>query len=81
MAVMSEITCSRCGEARPPMQRLPFPGEMGAEVHRLVCGPCWKAWLSAQVNLINEHRYVMTNPDHRAILNRQMREFLGLAES
>jgi Fe-S cluster biosynthesis and repair protein YggX len=75
---MSEITCSKCGGAQPAMPRLPFPGELGALVQQKVCAVCWKAWLSAQVNLINEHRYVMTNPDHRAILNKQMREFLGL---
>jgi Fe-S cluster biosynthesis and repair protein YggX len=63
------------------MPQLPFPGDLGARVHDSVCAPCWREWLGVQVNLINENRFVMTNPDHRAVLTRQMLEFLELPET
>ena len=75
---MSQFTCSRCQESTTPMPQPPFPGDLARLVHENVCAACWKAWLQAQVNLINEHRYVMTNPDHRGKLNAEMRAFLSL---
>jgi Fe-S cluster biosynthesis and repair protein YggX len=76
---MEPITCSRCKKTTERMPALPFPGDLGARVQAHVCAPCWKEWLSLQVNIINENRYVMTNAEHRAILTRQMLEFLELS--
>ena len=78
---MTGFTCTRCKESTQPMPAPPFPGGLAKVVHENICAPCWKAWLQAQVNLINEHRFVMTNPEHRAHLNGQMKEFLSLPES
>ena len=75
---MSQITCSRCKQSVDPMPGLPFPGEMGERVQRNVCATCWREWLQAQVNLINEQRLTMVNADHRAMLTAQMKIFLGL---
>ena len=75
---MSQFTCSRCKKSTTPMARPPFPGDLALVVQEHACADCWKGWLQAQVNLINEQRYVMTNPDHRAKLNAEMRVFLGL---
>ena len=77
---MPQITCSRCREDKELMSEPPFPGDLAHTVQKHVCAECWRAWLQAQVNLINEHRYVMTNADHRALLNGHMRVFLGLPE-
>ena len=76
---MNSINCSRCKKTTEMMPALPFPGDLGARVQTCVCAPCWKEWLSLQVNIINENRYVMVNAEHRAILTKQMLEFLELS--
>jgi Fe-S cluster biosynthesis and repair protein YggX len=58
----------------------PFPGELGETVRRQVCAPCWKEWLGAQVNIINEHRLSMLKPEHRSMLTAQMRAYLSLPD-
>ena len=75
---MNEITCSRCGQTTAPMPRIPFPGELGQTVHQQVCAVCWKEWLGAQVNMINEYKLSMVDPEHRAALTEQMKQFLEL---
>ena len=75
---MQEITCSRCNRNTAPMPRVPFPGELGQKVHQQVCDVCWKEWLGAQVNMINEYRLSMVDPEHRAALTEQMKQFLQL---
>ncbi len=77
---MTEITCSHCHQATAPMPRQPFPGELGQTVHEQVCGTCWKEWLGAQVNIINEYKLSMVDPEHRAALTKQMKEFLDLKD-
>lgn len=77
---MTQITCSRCRENKDLMPEPPFPGDLALIVQRHVCAECWRGWLQAQVNLINENHYVMTDPDHRAQLNKQMRVFLSLPD-
>ena len=77
---MTQVTCSRCRESKELMSEPPFPGDLALIVQQHVCGECWRGWLEAQVNLINEHHYIMTNPEHRAQLNSHMREFLSLPD-
>ncbi|MFQ5669963.1 MAG: Fe(2+)-trafficking protein [Acidobacteriota bacterium] len=75
---MPAFTCSRCQKTAGAMDSLPFPGDLGLEVQQQVCAVCWKEWLGVQVNLINEHRFTMVNPQHREFLTVQMKEFLNL---
>ena len=77
---MSDFTCTRCHKITESMPQPPFPGAAGARVQEQVCAPCWKEWLGAQVNIINEHRLTMINAEHRARLNREMKEFLNLSD-
>ena len=77
---MTEITCSRCNQTTAPMTRQPFPGEVGQKVHGQVCATCWKEWLGAQVNIINEYKLIMVDPEQRAALTKQMTEFLELKD-
>jgi Fe-S cluster biosynthesis and repair protein YggX len=77
---MPEITCSKCGKATEAMPRLPFPGELALRIQQQVCPPCWKEWLGAQVNMINEYKLSMVDPEHRAALTKQMKTFLNLKD-
>ena len=72
------ITCSRCAKSVEAMPRPPFPGPLAVEIQNRVCAACWKEWLGAQVNLINEYKLSTIDPSHREALNTQMRTFLNL---
>lgn len=75
---MSDIECARCGNTAPPLDRPPFPGELGRRVHERTCRSCFREWLDAQVILINEHRLDGADPKHVDTLMDQMRTFLNL---
>ena len=48
---------------------------------RNTCKTCWAAWLGQQVILINEQRLSPVDPEHFALLLREMGLFLRLPES
>lgn len=75
---MPEVTCVRCGEARPALEQPPMPGAYGEIVKEQVCGPCWREWQAAQINVINHYRLRPHVPADRKELYRHMREFLNL---
>ena len=74
------ITCSKCAKTTEAMVRPPFPGPMAADIQSRVCPACWKEWLGAQVNLINEYKLSTIDPSHREALNSQMRTVLNLKD-
>jgi Fe-S cluster biosynthesis and repair protein YggX len=72
------IRCARCGREAPPMTAAPYPGALGAELGRRVCGDCWAEWQQVEVMVINELKLNFMDPRSQDILVQQMREFLGL---
>ena len=54
----------------------PWPGELGKRVFEHVGKPAWQRWLAHQTMLINENRLSPLNPQHRAMLEQEMRKFL-----
>lgn len=77
---MTNVQCSRCGSAAPELERVPLPGEVGRLIHEQTCQACWKAWLEAQVILMNEHRLSPGDPAHYERLVGEMKTFLALRE-
>ena len=77
---MADVQCSRCGSTAPELERAPLPGEVGRLVHEQTCQSCWKAWLGAQVILMNENRLSPGNPEHYDLLVREMTTFLNLKD-
>ena len=75
---MAEVQCSRCGSTAEGLERAPLPGEVGRMVFEQTCGECWKAWLAAQVILMNEHRLSPGDPAHYERLVTEMQTFLAL---
>lgn len=55
---------------------VPWPGEAGKRVYANIGKPAWGAWLAHQTMLINEMRLSPMNPEHRALLEREMLKFL-----
>lgn len=73
---MSDITCTRCGATRAGLDRVPFPGEIGARIQREICADCWSQWLRQQTMLINHYGLNLMDPQARAFLTRNMEGFL-----
>jgi Fe-S cluster biosynthesis and repair protein YggX len=55
---------------------VPWPGELGKRVYGNIGKQAWAAWLAHQTMLINENRLSPMNPEHRAMLEREMEKFL-----
>jgi len=55
---------------------VPWPGETGKRVYGHIGRAAWAAWLAHQTMLINENRLSPMNPEHRAMLEREMLKFL-----
>ena len=60
------MNCSRCREAKPALERAPFPGAIGIRITSEICQECWAQWLKQQTMLINHYGLnVMEQPDGR----------------
>ena len=71
-----EITCSRCGQVKQGMERVPFPGEIGQRIVQQICADCWGLWLKQQTMLINHYGLNLMDPQARQFLTKNMETFL-----
>ena len=71
-----EISCSRCGQAKPALERVPFPGEIGQRILQNICQDCWGLWLRQQTMLINHYGLNVMDPQARQFLTKNMQAFL-----
>jgi Fe-S cluster biosynthesis and repair protein YggX len=81
---MADVSCQRCGQERPALERAPFPGEIGKRIAAGVCQVCWGEWLKQQTMLINHYGRNVMDPQARSFLTRNMEAFFfktGAAES
>jgi len=74
----TQIDCSRCGATTDGLERAPLPGELGEQLLAQTCPGCWKDWMDTQVKLMNEGHLTPANPEHYALLVREMTAFLRL---
>ena len=75
---MAEVTCIRCGQTREGVGAAPYPDELGRAILEKVCAPCWAECKNMQVMVINEYRLDLSDPRAQEILEKSIREFLGL---
>jgi Fe-S cluster biosynthesis and repair protein YggX len=73
-----DVTCRRCGQTRPGLERAPLPGRWGAAVLAGTCADCWRDWIEEQTRLINHERLLPSDPAHRQVLYQRLGEFLRL---
>ena len=77
----SIITCSRCGEERPALERKPpLPGDDADRILDSVCAECWQEWREEEVRTINELRLNFMDPEAQRVLRERMFRYLGLDE-
>ena len=70
------ITCARCKQKLPGLEKAPFGSALGKKIHSEICQACWKAWLATQNQLINHYGLSTINPDHQNFLIENMQAFL-----
>jgi Fe-S cluster biosynthesis and repair protein YggX len=76
---MADITCSRCGQTKPPVRKTAFyRGEVREKLLANACQDCWNEWVKMQIMLINEYRLNLTDPKTDTFLNTQVLAFFGL---
>ena len=75
---MAELTCIRCGQTRAGLERPPYPDDLGREILEKVCASCWDECKRMQVMVINENRLDLSDLRAQEILERSIRDFLGI---
>jgi Fe-S cluster biosynthesis and repair protein YggX len=75
---MGDVTCIRCGQTRAGLDRAPYPDAMGREIAEKICGSCWEECKRMQVMVINEYRLDLSDTRAQEILEKSIREFLGI---
>lgn len=75
---MSRVKCGRCGKESSPPEFVPYSGALKEAILSQICGECWEEWKKRSVMVINEFRLTSFMPEHREVLEQQMKEFLSL---
>ncbi|MGD2070066.1 MAG: oxidative damage protection protein [Gemmatimonadota bacterium] len=79
---METITCRRCGEEAPRLERAPFRSELGERIQEEICQGCWQEWLQHQTLLINHYGLDPRDAKAREFLYEQVeRVLLGDGEA
>ncbi len=72
------LKCLKCGEEKPQMTKVPYPGSLGQTIFQNICEVCWAAWRKFSVNVINDYKLRPFMPQDRATLETHMKKFLCL---
>ncbi len=72
-----DITCTRCGQTRAGLEKIPFPGPIGQRAQAEICTECWGLWLKQQTMLINERHLNMMDAEDRKFLMAEMEKFFA----
>lgn len=70
------VNCVKLGKQAEGLERPPYPGELGQRIFESISKEAWQMWIRQQTMLINEHRLTPINPEHRALLETEMKNFL-----
>ena len=72
---MREVTCVKLKKTAEGLERVPYPGELGAKIFDNVSKEAWDLWLKHQTMLINEYRLTPIEPKARKFLEEEMEKF------
>ena len=70
------VQCVVLKKEAPGLERLAYPGELGARIWKNVSKEGWQRWVAHQTMLINEYRLVPIEPKARKFLEAEMEKFL-----
>ena len=69
--------CTRCErEGALPLERAPFPNELGQRLLSEICRDCWEEWKRRQLLLINHYGLRLQEAEARELLYANLRSFL-----
>ena len=69
---MKTVQCIKLGKEAEALTRAPWPGELGQRILDNVSKEAWGEWLGQQTILINENNLSPINPEHKALLQKEM---------
>ena len=69
------VNCIKLGKEAEGLDRPTYPGELGQKIFDSISKEAWQLWLKQQTMLINENRLSLVNPEHRALLEKEMESF------
>ena len=75
---MPKIKCLKCGQEAERLSQPPYPGALGALILDNTCQKCLDEWKKFSVMVINDYKLRPFLPDHRAILEKNLKQFLNL---
>lgn len=73
---MRTVNCVKLGKEAEGLDTPPWPGEQGERIYENISREAWKDWLGQQTILINEQNLSPINPEHKAMLKREMEKWL-----
>ena len=69
------VHCVKLNKEAEGLATPTYPGELGKKIFENVSKEAWQLWLRQQTMLINEMRLSPINPEHRALLEKEMDKF------
>jgi Fe-S cluster biosynthesis and repair protein YggX len=75
-----EIKCIRSGRIGQKMKLNPFDDEIGDFIVEHVSQEGWEDWIEMSIKVINELRLDLGDPEHQAVYDRHMRDYLNLPD-
>ena len=72
---MREVNCVKLKKTAEGLERVTYPGELGAKIFDNVSKEAWDLWLKHQTMLINEYRLTPIEPKARKFLEEEMEKF------
>ena len=72
---MREVNCVKLKKTAEGLERVHYPGELGAKIFDNVSKEAWDLWLKHQTMLINEYRLTPIEPKARKFLEEEMEKF------
>ncbi len=69
------VNCVKLGKEAEGLDKPTYPGELGQKIFDQVSKEAWQMWMKQQTIIINENRLSPINPEHRAVIETEMKKF------
>jgi Fe-S cluster biosynthesis and repair protein YggX len=73
MLIFMSRTCTKCKNSIPDNEQLGIVAEKYP-----TCNKCWAEWKEYQIMVMNEMKLDMSMPDHRKLLKKHEKIFVGV---
>lgn len=70
------IKCLKLNREAEALEEPPFPGDLGKKIFENISKEAWENWISLQTRLINEYRLNLLEPEAKALVIKEMKQYL-----